>query len=178
MNKYDYAVEAIKIIAEQCTLIKIQFSESVTNLLEKREMHLKLPKIPQKRPPASLKLDKKHSLSSSSDKSAKLKIVNQQKKLLRISQVIDEESLQVYGNGSDSERTFEVGLFDELKKQVSLLKSSKDLKEDLRKVEEFFKKLQKEGIKNLKAFRDITDEFEKIKAKFAENRSSDCLEVE
>lgn len=176
MNKYDYAIEAIKIIVEQCTLMKIQFSESVKNLLDKAEKHLVLPKIPQKRPPASPRLNKKHSLSSSSDKSGKLRTDYAKKKVVGAGREVDEEGQGCESESSDLEKTLEIGSLDELEKRVLRLETSKNFKEDLKIVENIFRKLRRGGVKKVKAFRDVFEVFEGIKRKVGENKGSYCLD--
>jgi len=172
MNKYDYAIEATKIIVEHCTLIKLKFSESVTSLLASSEKLLPLPKLPLKRLPSSpIILEKQASVSSSSEESTKPMEMDLKKFLSSHPKIFEEELLRVYSSelSSESEKTFKTCSVQELEKLVVSLGDSKTVKNDIEKINRFLEGYQEIGIEEKKRARYTIRKLEEAKIEFEDS---------
>ena len=172
MNKYDYAIEATKIIVEHCTLIKLKFSESVTSLLANSEKLLPLPKLPLKRLPSSpIILEKQASVSSSSEESTKPMEMDLKKFLSSHPKIFEEELLRVYSSelSSESEKTFKTCSVQELEKLVVSLGDSKTVKNDIEKINRFLEGYQEIGIEEKKRARYTIRKLEEAKIEFEDS---------
>ena len=172
MNKYDYAIEATKIIVEHCTLIKLRFSESVTSLLANSEKLLPLPKLPLKRLPSSpIILEKQASVSSSSEESTKPMEMDLKKFLSSHPKIFEEELLRVYSSelSSESEKTFKTCSVQELEKLVVSLGDSKTVKNDIEKINRFLEGYQEIGIEEKKRARYTIRKLEEAKIEFEDS---------
>lgn len=172
MNKYDYAIEATKIIVEHCTLVKLKFSESVTSFLANSEKLRPLPKLPQKRlPSSSLILEKQSPLSSSSEESTQALQMNLKKLLSNHPKIFEEELLRVYSSelSSESEKILKTCSVQELEKLIFSLENSKRVKEDIEKINRFLEGFQEIKSKEKKRAKKAFGKLEEAKIEFEDS---------
>ena len=172
MNKYDYAIEATKIIVEHCTLVKLKFSESVTSFLANSEKLRPLPKLPQKRlPSSSLILEKQSPLSSSSEESTQALQMNLKKLLSNHPKIFEEELLRVYSSelSSESEKILKTCSVQELEKLIFSLENSKRVKEDIEKINRFLEGFQEIKSEEKKRAKKAFGKLEEAKIEFEDS---------